>query len=580
MIMADAIVTVLRDMDLRYLFGVSGANIEHIHDAVYRLGEGRFTSIMAKTEFGAAFMADVRARTHRTLGVCCATSGGGMMNLAVGIAESYAQEVPVLALVGQTPLSQEGCGAFQDSSGKAQTVDGRALWQSISKCVVKMDTPALFWTQFAEALTAPFTGRPGPAVMLLPRDMMQCEVGEPPSWFASRIKPAAAQALCSTLLSDVLTAIKAAKNPVLILGSGVARQDAQTLAQEVATLGHMAVASTLACPGVFDNGHAQYIGMIGAAGHPSTHDYIINKADLVIAVGTKLRVMNRGPLAQALARVKLIMVNAEHSEVDPMLDVSLVIDADAHTFLSELASLLAIEPMAPRLTDHPMVTCFAPQPIAYARGGRRLAHGTDRHLTQSNALKVIGDYLPQAGHVLFDAGNCAAAAAHYLQMPSGTSTTIALGMGGMGYAVAGAIGAQLGAEPSAKTVVICGDGAFMMTGMEIHTAVDLGLPILWLVFNNNMHGMCVTRQHLIFDGRIEGNTYANVDIAKIASGLGAPSHLWVGAADSPERLSALLDEYVTLHSHKPGVLEIRITQEEMPPFSPFLQPGTPTQPAW
>ena len=99
--LADALVTTLRDWDLQCLFGVSGANIEHLHDAVHRLGGGRFRSVCAKSEVGAAFMADCRARVHRTLGVCCSTSGGGMMNLAVGVAEAFAESVPLLALVGQ-----------------------------------------------------------------------------------------------------------------------------------------------------------------------------------------------------------------------------------------------------------------------------------------------------------------------------------------------------------------------------------------------------------------------------------------------------------------------------------------------
>ena len=105
--LVDALVTTLRDWDLRFVFGVSGANIEHLHDAIHRLGEGRLAAVLAKSEVGAAFMADARARVHHTLGVCCATSGGGMMNLAVGLAESYAESVPVLAIIGQPPSQLE-----------------------------------------------------------------------------------------------------------------------------------------------------------------------------------------------------------------------------------------------------------------------------------------------------------------------------------------------------------------------------------------------------------------------------------------------------------------------------------------
>jgi acetolactate synthase-1/2/3 large subunit len=185
------------------------------------------------------------------------------------------------------------------------------------------------------------------------------------------------------------------------------------------------------------------------------------------------------------------------------------------------------------------------------------------------------------GHILFDAGNCAAAAAHYLQIPNNVSTNIALGMGGMGYAIAGAIGTQLGQILPKRTMVFCGDGAFMMTGLEIHTAVDLQLPILWLVFNNNMHGMCITRQELYFSGRIEGNTYSTVDISTIAKGLGNSDQLWVASANNGEQLQAHLDDYHTHHINKPGVLELKITREEMPPFMPFLNEKTSqTHKAW
>jgi acetolactate synthase-1/2/3 large subunit len=105
MIIADAIVACLQKISVNYVFGVSGVNIEHIQDAIYRLGRGSLTAILTKSEYGASFMADARARVHNTLGVCYATSGGGMMNLAAGVAESYAHSVPVLALIGQPPLA-------------------------------------------------------------------------------------------------------------------------------------------------------------------------------------------------------------------------------------------------------------------------------------------------------------------------------------------------------------------------------------------------------------------------------------------------------------------------------------------
>ena len=150
----DALATVLRDLGVRYVFGVSGANIEHLHDSLHRLGDGRLTAVLTKREDGAAFMADARARIHRTLGVCCSTSGGGMMNLVAGLAESYAESVPVLAIVGQPPAALDGRGSFQDSSGIGRTVDAHALLSTVSKTVQRLLDPGRFWEQLTEALTA------------------------------------------------------------------------------------------------------------------------------------------------------------------------------------------------------------------------------------------------------------------------------------------------------------------------------------------------------------------------------------------------------------------------------------------
>jgi acetolactate synthase-1/2/3 large subunit len=117
--------------------------------------------------------------------------------------------------------------------------------------------------------------------------------------------------------------------------------------------------------------------------------------------------------------------------------------------------------------------------------------------------------------------------------------------------------------------VFCGDGAFLMLGMEIHTAVHYQLPVLFVVFNNAMHGMCVTRQQIYFDGRIECSRYPKFSVAGVAHGLGRSDRLWVGSAGTTRELAACLDDYA-LHSRLPGVLELRLTREQVPPFIPFL----------
>jgi acetolactate synthase-1/2/3 large subunit len=576
--LVDALVTTLRDWDVQYVFGVSGANIEHLHDAIHRLGGLELESVLAKSEVGAAFMADARARTHRTLGVCCATSGGGMMNLAVGIAESYAESVPVLAIVGQIPSTLEGRGGFQDSSGIGRTVDALGMWKAMSKFAARIDSAASFWDKLASGARAALSGRPGPAVLLVTRDAYDLEVPARPPWFprdlaelARPLDPPAGK------VRELFEFLRLARRPVLVLGTGSARSHGADTVVGFAIDAGIPVVTTMANPGAFPNDHPLYFGTVGAAGHPSAHRYLNERADVIVAVGTGLGSMIRQPFAAALASCRVAIVNIDPGEIGRTVPPALVVEGDAGLVFSELRRLRAATPFSHSPVPYEL-TRYLPELVERTSSRehvRAIGGGAREGLLQSQAIDVLEGYLPEEGHILFDAGNCAAAAIHGMFLPSAATSTIALGMGGMGYAIAGAIGAQLGTPGRGRSIVFCGDGAFLMLGLEIHTAVERRLPILFVVFNNAKHGMCVTRQSVYFDGRVEASEYDRVDIATIARGLGEPSNLWVGRAATAAQLRQALEAYGTT-SERPGVLELVLTREEVPPFAPFLHADHPT----
>ncbi len=570
--LVDALVTALRDWDVRRVFGVSGANIEHFHDAIHRLGGDALESVMTKSEAGAAFMADAKARIDRGLGVCCATSGGGMMNLAVGVAESYAESVPVLAIVGQVPTELEGRGGFQDSSGIGRTVDALAMWRSMTKYAAKIDSPNRFWETLHEAARTAVSGRPGPAVLLIPRDMYEMDVGERPRSFPrdlTELRPP--QSLPdATSLRRLFELIRDAERPVCIVGTGVDRCSRPRAVTQFLQQTGVPVVTTMANVGSFPNNAAQYLGSVGVAGHPSAHEYINERADLLVVVGCGLNVMARGPLAAGLRRARLAAVNIDAGTVRRIADTELIVETDAGVAFTELTAMWRKAPFQIPPPQGYELTQFRP---ALADP---TANVDDDQLLQSHALAELQEFLPQQGAIFFDAGNCAAAALHQLQIPEGTTTTIALGMGGMGYAIAGAIGGQLANTPPPRSVVLCGDGAFLMHGLEVHTAVELGLPVLFVVFNNGKHGMCVTRQQRFFAGRIECSEYDAVDIAAMARSFGDEAQLWTGRARSRGELRELLAAYDRA-SPGPGVLELVLPVEEVPPFTPLLGADAATQ---
>lgn len=561
----DAIISFLRDFGVKYVYGVSGANIEHIHDAIHRLGRGKLVSVLSKSESGAAFMADAHARVHHTLGVCCATSGGGMLNLLVGVAESYMESVPVLALVGQAPMSLEGKGAFQDSSGLERTVQGEHLWESVAKHMAKIRTAEEFWPEFLGSLRMAFSGRPGPVVILLPRDIYDLEVDEPnPIWIEQLLKEIRVKPSELSQVEMLRQALGEAKKPVLIMGQGVRNSLKIDAIVQFALETGMPVATTMSSVGEYPNHLGNYLGMIGMAGHPSVHKYIAEEADLIFIVGTGLSILNRGPLGSVLDSPKSYFVNIEASSIRHSFPKAQVIEADAGDFFENLfKQRVGLSWSMPENYKRQVY-----KPVLARTQDKKNWAGT---LLQSEAIFALQEYLPSYGHLVFDAGNCAAAAMHYSKVPIRTSSTIALGMGGMGYSIGGAIGAQLGSDEHARTVVFVGDGAFLMAGLEIHTAVALKLPVLYVVFNNNQHGMCTTRQNLYFEGRLECVSYPSVDIAQIARGFGDNKSLWVAQASSLDELKVCLQDYRE-HMNLPGVLDLRISQEEVPPFTAFLPP--------
>lgn len=574
----EALVEALIDLDVRYVFGVSGANIEHLHDAIHRLGKDRLQSVMSKSEYGAAFMADCRARVHRTLGVCCSTSGGGMMNLIAGIAESYAESVPVLALIGQPPSEHEGRGAFQESSGIGRTVNSKILWSAVAKYVAKICDPGDFWQFLAEAVKAALSGRPGPAVLLFPREIFETEVAPRPEKWAENLRNQVRLGpVDMETVRSLFDAIRRAGNPVIIIGQGVRRSSAPNAVSDFARAAGLPIAATLSGRGEFFNGDPLYLGMLGVAGHPSVHTYLKEEADLLIVAGAGLNLMTRHPISSVLPNKKIAVVNIDASEISRSFSPDLIIEADAGQVFQALLELLKLRPFRKRPLEGYIPQIYEPILAEPLPSFESAPQNGDRPLLQSEAVALLQDILPEKGHLLYDAGNCAVAALHMTRVPFGSSSTIALGMGGMGYAIAAAIGAQLGSPSGARTVVFAGDGAFLITGFEIHTAVDLQLPILFIVFNNNMHGMCAMRQQLYFESRLECVRYAPVDVALAVRGFGSSDRLWAGSAETLEELREQIEDY-RKHMNLPGVLELRLRCEEIPPFTPFLSDSAATVP--
>ena len=529
----DHIVDCLAAMGVEHLFGVDGANIEDLYDAAHFRDD--ITAVLAKHEFSAATMADGYSRATARLGVVMATSGGGSLNLVAGLGESLASGVPVLALVGQPPMSMDGRGSFQDTSGRNGALDASALFSAVSLSCVRMTSPDGITDALDAAIAVALRG--GPSVILLPKDIQQSLID---------IAAPARRRISAPESGDpqpIVRALRRARGPVTIIaGEQVARDDARAELEQLRSVLGARVATV---PDAKDVSARPDLGVTGVMGHPGVAG-AVRDSTLCLIVGTRLTVTARAGLDDALAAVPTISIGG----AAPFVPCTHVRSDDLRKSLSQLAISLS-EGLTPRESAP---GCIPLRPPAHHGPGVRYR----------DAIAALDRALPDGTDIVVDAGNTGAAAIHNLPVRQDGRFLVALGMGGMGYSFGAGIGMAFGRNR--RTVVIAGDGSFFMHGMEIHTAIQYRLPITFVLFNNNAHAMCVTREQLFYDGLYSYNRFSP---SLLGAGLARmfPSLVSVDVSGVGELQAALVH---ALAVDGPSVVSIACSADEIPPFAPFL----------
>ncbi|SPM28790.1 thiamine pyrophosphate-binding protein [Mycobacterium terramassiliense] len=550
----DHIVEYLARIDSDYIFGVDGANIEDLYDAAHFNSD--ITAVLAKHEFSAATMADGYSRSGAGLGVVAATSGGGALNLIPGLGESLASRVPVLALVGQPATTMDGRGSFQDTSGRNGSLDAEALFSAVSVFCRRVLTPADIVSALPSAIAAARAG--GPAVLLLPKDIQQAKV-DIDGYGGGDRRGAEHPGASIGDPHPIVRALRRAKGPVTIIaGEQVARDDARAELEELRALLRAQVAcvpdakDVAGTPGF---GSSSALGVTGVMGHPGVADAVAASA-VCLVVGTRLSVTARAGLDDALAAVRTVSLGS----AAPYLPCTHVHTENLRGSLTMLTRALSGPGRARGLRVPDFVAGTELSPPSFAGTGVRYR----------DAMVALDSALPGGTDIVVDAGNTGAAAIHYLPARRDGRFAVALGMGGMGYSFGAGIGMAFGragsGRPGGRTVVIAGDGAFFMHGMEVHTAVQYRLPVTFVLFNNNAHAMCVTREQLFYDDLYSYNRFAP---SRLAAGLAAmfPGLCAVDVAD-PDALAAALRRALAVDG--PAVVSVECAADEIPPFAAFL----------
>jgi acetolactate synthase-1/2/3 large subunit len=538
----DYIVKYLAANGIDYIFGVDGANIEDLYDAAFFRDD--VTAVLAKHEFSAATMADGYSRSGAGIGVVAATSGGGCLNTVPGLGEAFASRVPVLALIGQPPTTLDGLGSFQDTSGRNGALNAEALFSAVSVFCRRVMRPEDIVSALPEAIAAARTG--GPAVLLLPKNIQQSEMGSNGAGFDP----------VGTQLGDpeaIARALRGADGPVTIIaGEQVARDDARAELEQLRTVLRARIATVpdakdvAGTPGM---GSSSALGVTGVMGHPGIATAVADSA-VCLLVGTRMSVTSRAGLDEALTSVPVLSIGSAR----PYVASTHVHTDDLRGSLSMLTAALAGHgrPVNVRVPD--AVLHSELKPPRFSGPGIRYR----------DAMTELDAVLPDGTDIVVDAGNIGASAIHYLPVRRDGRFIVALGMGGMGYSFGAGVGMAFGRQR--RTVVIAGDGSFFMHGMEIHTALQYRLPVTFLLFDNHAHAMCVTREQLFYDDLYSYNRFGP---SRLGAGLATmfPGLSSVDVDDIGELPAALR---TALETDGPSVVSVECSADEIPPFAAFL----------
>ncbi|OBG83882.1 acetolactate synthase [Mycobacterium sp. E136] len=550
----DHIVEYLAAIGVRHIFGVDGANIEDLYDAAFfRSG---IHAVLAKHEFSAATMADGYSRSGCGIGVMAATSGGGALNTVPALGEAFASRVPMLALIGQSPTALDGRGAFQDTSGRNGALDAHALFSAVSVHCRRVTAPADIVTALPAAIEAARTRR-GPSVLLLAKDIQQGEVP------ANGGVVVGEQAEVRSGDPRVIArALRRATGPVTIIaGEQVARDDARAELEALRAVLRARVATVpdakdvAGTPGM---GSSSALGVTGVMGRPHIASALAGSA-VCLVIGSRMTVTARAGLDDALASVPVYSIGA----APPYFACTHVHTDDLRGSLAALTEALsgAGRPTHVRVPD--TVTRSELRPPTHRGPGIRYR----------DAMIALDAVLPDGVDIVVDAGNIGAAAIHHLAARRDGRFVVALGMGGMGYSFGAAIGMAFGR--GRRTLVIAGDGSFLMHGMEIHTAREYHLPVTFCLFDNHAHAMCVTREQRFYSDRYSYNRFGP---SRLGAGIGAmfpglPSADVDDIASLPDALST------ALRADGPAVVSVECSADEVPPFAAFLDQATTKAPA-
>ncbi len=499
---SEVMIRSLIEEDVDFIFGYPGGVVIPVFDKIYNVSRPKL--VLCRHEQGAQHMADGYARSSGRPGVCLVTSGPAATNLVTGIATSYMDSIPVVHFTGQVATTAIGNDAFQE-------VDIIGITRPITKHSYLVRNVEDLAATIKEAFYIATTGRPGPVLIDMPKDVLlsECEFEYPREVDMPGYKPTRHGHVQQ--IRKAVEAMAGARRPVFYVGGGAVLSDASQELTKIARKAKIPVTTTLLGLGAFPENDPLSLGMLGMHGTWYSN-MAVNEADLVIAVGSRYDDRVTGKVDAFAAKAEHIHIDVDPASISKNIKVDYPIVGDCRSVLQKMLPLVKKSDTAEWL-----------KLIGHWKESHPLKYDDDGTVIKPQyVIEQIHEVCGDDTVVVSDVGQHQMwTALHYNFVKPRTHITSG-GLGTMGFGFPAAIGAAL-SKPKGKVVAIVGDGGFQMTCQEVATAVSQRLEIIVCILNNGFLGMVRQWQELFFGKRYSHTCleYTNPDFVKLVEAYGA-----------------------------------------------------------
>jgi acetolactate synthase-1/2/3 large subunit len=535
MLGGHAVAECLRNEGIRHVFCVPGESHVAVLDGLCDMPEIKL--ITNRQEGCACFMAEGYAKSTRTTGVCLVTRGPGATNASIAIHSAKYDSVPLVLLIGQV-----GRGARGREAG--QEIDYTHFFGSIAKWVIEINESRHVPRVMTRAFHLARSGRPGPVVVSLPRDMLEedAEISMIDPYPPARPSPD------PKLIEEMIGRINAAKKPILLVGSGTQYSHAWQELIDFSEKFQIPVLTAYKRQDAFPNSHPNYLGNVTNA-NKHARDLVSHEADLLIVLGSRLNQQTTGAFSLPRPGQPFIQIDVDQQNIGQNSRPDLGIVSDARQAL-----LLALKYAGPRPNES-RASWIAENHSMQKRYSTPPERPT-RHVSMERVMADLKVALPADAITTTDAGSFGQWPQRYIEFEHPDSY-VSPTLGCMGPGVPSAVAAKL-AHPERLVVAHVGDGGFLMTGQEMATAKQYGANIITLVYNNDGYNSIRMHQEAQYPGRQYGTGLVNPDFAGLGAAYGAlgfrvsrdeeflPAFKQAMAADRSALIEVITDlEYVT-----------------------------------